>query len=163
PDTPGHQFGDGDNAVLQIQLLGSNAGPHATGLVIGETAGGTTIKGLVIGNFDGPAIRDDAAASATIAGNFIVTHPSRTRSSPNATETGYTGAIYLTDPGGVLRVPGSTVLTIGGVDPAGRNVISGNGGTGIKGEGRGEDLLIEGNFIGTDATGTQPLGNADGG
>src|SRR5262249_27239923 len=112
PNTPGHELGDGDNAVLLIQVLGSNAGPNAIGLEIGEAATGTVIRGLVIGNFDGPAIQDDAASSATIAGNFIGTDPSGTISSPNATQAGYTGAIVFANPGGVIRSP-SITLTIG--------------------------------------------------
>src|SRR5262249_51418713 len=41
PNTPGHQLGDGDNAVLLIQLLGSNAGANASGLDV--IADGTAI------------------------------------------------------------------------------------------------------------------------
>src|SRR5262249_37448316 len=58
--------------------------------------------------------------------------------------------------------------TIGGVnevEPHGSvrrtagNVISGNGGNGIAWGGQNTQVLVEGNFVGTDATGTAAIGN----
>ncbi|MBI2918848.1 MAG: hypothetical protein HYY01_12770 [Chloroflexi bacterium] len=49
---------------------------------------------------------------------------------------------------------------IGGTTPQERNIISGNGGNGIKVGWRSiTDVVIIGNYIGTDATGTRALGN----
>ena len=51
----------------------------------------------------------------------------------------------------------SNYCTLGGTTAAVRNLISGNNGIGVKI--RGIDV-VQGNFIGTDVTGTLPLGNA---
>jgi len=49
--------------------------------------------------------------------------------------------------------------TIGGTDPGARNVISGNHDEGISIRGSGH--VVQGNYIGTDATGSLPIGNAN--
>ena len=52
---------------------------------------------------------------------------------------------------------------VGGTTAATRNVISGNNQNGLVIERSSAGILVEGNDIGTDSTGTQPLGNgADG-
>jgi parallel beta-helix repeat protein len=48
--------------------------------------------------------------------------------------------------------------TIGGADPADRNLISGNHGSGVELRRSNENVVL-GNFIGTDATGTRAIGN----
>src|SRR5262249_20081384 len=55
--------------------------------------------------------------------------------------------------------------TIGGTSAGARNVISGNHSSGIsiRGLGIGGSNLVQGNFIGTDVTGSLPLGNTSGG
>jgi hypothetical protein len=51
--------------------------------------------------------------------------------------------------------------TIGGTQPAQRNVISGNGYSGVDPDGSGAtNNKVEGNYIGTDASGTQDPGNS---
>jgi hypothetical protein len=86
-----------------------------------------------------------AAAGGLVAGNYI---------GPDA--SGETG------PGngeGIIVQEAANVV-IGGTEPPNRNVISGNG-RGIHAiENAG--LVLEGNYIGTDATGTAPLGNQTG-
>ena len=59
---------------------------------------------------------------------------------------------------GVNILDASTGNTIGGTVAAAADVISGNIGAGVEIEGSSENL-VEGNFIGTDATGTIALGN----
>ena len=51
-------------------------------------------------------------------------------------------------------------ITIGGTTPESRNVISGNGGYGVR-LNNGSNLVVSGNFIGTDVTGTAPVGNTN--
>ena len=59
-----------------------------------------------------------------------------------------------------LRLDGTT---IGGTTALARNVISGNRGSGVVVEGDSAGTLVEGNYVGIDPTGTQPLGNAGSG
>ena len=61
----------GSNAVLKIELDGTNAGASADGLHI--TAGGSTIKGLVINRFGANGIEMSTNGGNTIEGNFIGT------------------------------------------------------------------------------------------
>src|SRR5207302_1099558 len=62
---------------------------------------------------------------------------------------------------GVGMGNGTTNNTIGGTTPAARNVISGNHGNGIViGQAGTTGNLVQGNFIGTNVTGTSALGNA---
>lgn len=62
------------------------------------------------------------------------------------------------DEGGVDGYVGSPVV-VGGPSAADANVISANGGNGIRFVG-GNEVTIQGNRIGTDITGTEPMGNA---
>src|SRR5262249_22355427 len=81
-----------------------------------------------------------------IEGNFIGTDP--------------TGTIALGGSLGIGAFPNLTTgLTIGGTTPQARNVISGTTDTGVDLE-TGPNTVVEGNFIGTDHTGTVPLGNS---
>jgi hypothetical protein len=131
-----------DGGSPRVELNGTAAGA-AHGLEI--TAGGVTVQGLVINRFalSGISLQSDSI----VQGNFIGTNAAGTSALPN---------------GG----PGVLVLgldnAIGGTAPTERNVISGNGGFGIE-LSTADDNEVEGNFIGTDATGTAPLGNAGGG
>ena len=72
-----------------------------------------------------------------------------------------TGLSTFGGPSGFGVVVGSSDNTIGGTEPAARNVISGFD-AGVKLLG-GTGNRVMGNFIGTDVTGTQPLGNAGSG
>jgi len=136
--------GLGSNAVLQIEIDGSNAGTGASGLTI--SAGSSTVRGLVINRFNVYGILLDTNGGNVIEGNFIGTDP-----------TGTT-ALANTDVG--VAIGGSTNNRIGGVTPRARNVISGNSLYGVRiGGGTATGNLVQGNYIGTDATGTSALGN----
>src|SRR5262249_47294916 len=62
---------------------------------------------------------------------------------------------------GVRIGPGPNANTVGGMTPAEANVISGNG-TGVQLQGAVTANVVAGNLIGTDASGTQALGNTIG-
>jgi len=131
----------GINAVLQIELDLTN-----TNLQISPGGAGSTLRGLVIHSGSSDRIEVNAA-DVTIAGNFLGT---------NATGTAAVGGAGW----GVLLQDGSR-LTVGGPNPADRNLISGNGSGGIvmtPSFTGANGHLIQGNYIGTDVTGTAALG-----
>ena len=130
----------GNNAFLAIELDGSNAG-FTAGLAI-NTAGNSTVQGLVINRFANEGILVLGSGATTIRGNFLGTDPTGKLDRGN----GITGVTLLS--GG---------HTLGGLAPADRNIISGNDFAGVAV--LNNDITIQGNFIGTDDTGLVNLGN----
>jgi titin len=137
-----------DNAVLSIELNGAGAGPAAPGLFI--LASGSTIRGLVINRFSNSGIVMSANASGnTVAGNFLGTDVTGTLNRGNSLQ------------GVNIGGPNNTV---GGTNPADRNVISGNSAAGIQISGvTATGNAVLGNFIGTKANGSAALANSGGG
>jgi titin len=125
-----------------IELAGDGLGPNSNGLTI--TVGNCTVKGLVVNDFPGAGIFLNASGN-TIVGNWIGTDNTGKLARPNGT--------------GVAVAIGAN-NAIGGVAPAARNVISGNT-TGVAVT-TGGNNTVQNNFIGTDFTGGQPLGNGTG-
>ena len=121
----------------------------ADGLVLGANADGSTIRGLIIRDFGSSGIWVQPGADGnTIAGNYI--------GSLNASGTS-AGAAEGNSLAGI-RVQGSD-NTIGGTSALDRNVLSGNGNSGLSfGGGSGNFAL--GNYIGVAADGTSAMGNA---
>ena len=128
----------GINAVLQIEVAMTSGGD----LHIAAGADGTTIRGLVINNrFDEISV---AANNVTIAGNFIGTDASGT--------VGKRGTI------GIVAQSTASNLTVGGPAAADRNLISGHVFYGVQLQAPSTTgHLIQGNYIGTDITGTLSL------
>ena len=161
PGAHPNTLADGDNAVLRIELDGTNAGFVEAGLVI--SAGGSMVRGLVINRFNpgNPihylrlvygGIELKTLGDNVIEGNFL------------GTDAG--GSVAMGNSLGGLAIVGSSNNTIGGTTPAARNLISGNqeegvriianfGPTNVDAAGN----LVVGNFVGTDFTGTKALGN----
>src|SRR6185295_17952427 len=96
-----------------IELDGTGLS-NATGLFI--TAGGSTVRGLSIGRFDS-GIGLSAGGNNLIQGNYIGVDATGTIARPNSS----TG----------IFVSNSSNNLIGGTTAAARNVISGNGFTGV--------------------------------
>ncbi len=131
----------GNDAVLLIELNGTNAGALSNGLAL--NVNGCGVRGLVINRFGGDGILL-ASATNIIEGNFIGTDP--------------TGSLDLGNGGsGITALVEGNV--IGGLTPAARNIISGNDENGIAIELFGILQVVVGNYIGTDHTGTAALGN----
>jgi len=135
------------NAVMQIEIDGSGV-VGGNGLEI--TAGGSTVRGLVINRFDDDGIDLRTEGGNTIVGNYIGTDVSGEVDLGNGDD-----GIY------VLSIGNNT---IGGNTAASRNLISGNDGDGVRFDGDvvGGNMLL-GNFIGTDKDGDTDLGNSDDG
>lgn len=138
----------GTNAVLRIELDGTKAG-NANGLFLGGSAvgsgsSGSVVKGLVIGRFQRSGIQITSDGNR-IEGNFVGTDPSGTADRGNAF--------------GGVGVGAGSGNSVGGALPEARNLISGNGASGVA-LGCCGGQRIQGNLIGTRKDGTTALGNA---
>ena len=146
---------NGDNAVLLIELNGANAGAAAVGLRLsdGDLGGNCIVRGLVINRFgrNGILIDDEGWL---IEGNFVGTDPTGTVARGNGTSV---PTLFDEDSLAGIRIRANESY-IGGTTPDTRNLISSNKGAGIFG-GESGGVVIQGNFIGTDASGSNPLGN----
>lgn len=132
-----------------IEIVGRRLGT-ANGLVI--SGGNSTVKGLIINRFIGPKIRIDTNGGNIIQGNFLGTDS--------------TGTIAIDPTGGSdgVYVLNTSNNLIGGTTSAARNIISGNHLAGIHFEGQNcRNNLAQGNYVGTDITGTLMLGNGSNG
>jgi titin len=109
---------------------------------MGNTTPGGACTGdcnLISGNNgNGGVFIDQAASGSIVQGNFI--------------GTDVTGAGAVSSAFAIGIVSRTTGAMIGGTTPAARNIVSGNMGRGI--EVRGFNTTVQGNYIGTDSTGT---------
>ena len=148
PGSSPNSLAVGDNAVILVEIDGSAINGAASAFFILTTD--TVIKGLVINRFSNPGISIGAQGGHAIRGCFIGTDP--------------TGTLAAGSRGSGIFMASSN-NTIGGPSPADRNVITANGfisganitvqsSTGIS------DIAIQGNYIGTNASGTAALGGA---
>ena len=115
PGSSANTLVGGDNAVVLIELNGTNAGSGISGLTLGSGSAGSTIRGLAINRFTANGIVVQSNSN-TISGNFIGTNASGT------------GALGNSLDGINLQASSNT---IGGTTTTARNVISANGQHGI--------------------------------
>jgi len=140
-----------DNSVHRIELDGTNTYPGNGGYVLGfQGSFAFTLRGLVINRARAAGVQVNSA-SGTIEGCFIGVDPAGIGALPN-----YEGVEVESSPG----------VQFGGLLPAQRNVISGNAGVqlgfGCYSAG-GTGHVIQGNFIGPNATGAAvPLPDSPG-
>ncbi|HEX9872014.1 MAG TPA: CSLREA domain-containing protein, partial [Candidatus Tectomicrobia bacterium] len=147
----------GTNAVLRIVLDGTNAGGGGAGLSIRAGGSGSTVRGLVINRFSNTGILLEVnAANNVIEGNFIGTDVTGTLSPPVGTLDTMVRGLFI------VNAPDNL---IGGTTPAARNLISGqtpisvvDGAISIFGVGATGNR-VEGNLIGTNASGAAALGD----
>jgi hypothetical protein len=150
PGSKPNDMAQGDDAALSIELDGSNAG-GARGLWI--SGGGSKVMGLVINRFESYGIHLTDSGGNVIEGDFLGTDPTGKIPLGNSlgVAVGSDGNRIGTDGNGGSDIPE------GQNDYAERNLISANVDYGI-GVG-GSYNVVAGNLVGTDATGTKPLGN----
>jgi len=141
---------------IGVNANGSNAAPNAfQGILIAAGASGNIIGGtnalsrnVISGNSQyGVLITDSNTIGNVVLGNYIGTDANGSNPVPNVL-------------GGVFLVASASHNLIGGTNAGAGNVISGNPGSGILM--RGSQVVnntVQGNFIGTDATGMNPLPN----
>lgn len=118
-----------------------------------NTIGGTGVGlgNLISGNdLQGVHIEGDGSVGNRIVGNLVGTTISGDAALGNGT------ALYVGDG---IRVEGGRFNVIGGRTPAERNVVSGNFDDGIDLRDGARGNVVRGNYLGTDADGTRPLGN----
>ena len=147
PGTSANTLATGDNAVLLIEISGATLGNNGNAIVILAGASGSTVRGLVIDHGWSTAILIQTDTVA-VEGCFLGIDP--------------TGTIARSNTQGVNADFGlpTSGMRVGGIVPAARNVISGNGvGVVIQ---SGANQLVQGNFIGTDATGLNAIPNTTG-
>lgn len=141
---------------IGIDAAGTNGiGTQSTGIGIfdggnGNIVGGTAIsEGNVISGNNGYGIdiSDPGSSNNVILGNLIGTDKTGTNAIPNVNF-------------GIGVWSGASSNVIGGTTVAARNVISGTTGYGYGiAIGGANDNVVEGNYIGTDITGTNDLQN----
>ncbi len=133
-----------------IVLDGNNAA--GDGLALGASAGGTTIRGLVIRDFGGTGILIQAGSdNNVIVGNYL----------GSLTSAGTDAGAGEANGGNGILVQGAG-NTIGGSTPADRNVISGNG-IGVLLVNGATNNKLQGNLIGLGADGSTAIGNSGAG
>jgi hypothetical protein len=156
PGASTNKLSVGDKAVLEIELDGTALGPGFNGLDLGGADG---VAGLMIDNFrpttgafpvGGNAIVADVADNL-IFGNFIGLH-------------GTGGPGTFSNGQDVLLPNGSGFNQIGSPAPNQRNILSGaNSGVIIFDTGGFNEFnLVQGNYIGTDPSGTRAVPNFNG-
>ncbi|QSB00441.1 DUF4347 domain-containing protein [Methylomonas sp. EFPC1] len=127
----------------------NGAGSIQDGIQLHGGSDGSTIRGLVIQNFTGSGITIAGSNGNTIAGNWIGLNATGTGAAANAVG---------------VSIWNSANNIIGGSSAADRNVISGNTILGIglnTDNGSTTGNVIKGNYIGTDASGANAVGNAN--
>jgi hypothetical protein len=141
------QGGSGYAGPPLVVLNGTNTGSLAAGLQLGAGSSGSTVRGLVVQQFAGSGIVLNGSNFNLITDNYVGTDAGGTAARGNTGD-------------GVDLIGGSIGNTVGGTGAGAGNVLSGNGFQGLYLSDAGTSTnLIAGNLIGTDVSGTAPLGN----
>jgi Putative Ig domain len=138
----------GTNSSSATGLGNTGSGVGLANGPTGNTIGGTTAAAanVISGNGEFGILLEDSSNNNVIQGNLIGTNQ--------------TGTSRLANTLDGIAVLGAANNTIGGTTSGADNIISGNGQVGVLiGVSGASGNLVEGNFIGTDATGTLSLPN----
>ena len=147
--------------VIQGNIIGLDASGNAI-LPNGLSTQNTSGTGIYIQQADGNLIGGNAPGSGNIiSGNLkdgvFASNSNNTTIQGNLIGTDLTGMQIRGNTNEGIFITGGTGTKIGGTASSERNVISGNGSDGI--DFQSTNGLIQGNYIGTDKTGTTNLHN----
>jgi hypothetical protein len=156
----GIRINSGTGSVIAGNFIGTDptGGIHLGFTVVGVSLSGGTVGGLNpadrnLMSSDGEDLR--ITGNATVQGNLIGTDASGTRRPMGVEGGGY-----------AVTISTGATGTFGGTSPAARNVVSGRDAGGGSTAGgiliAGGSMAVQGNFIGTDVTGTRDIPNKDG-
>lgn len=146
PGSSANALAVGSDAVINVRLDGAGAGGGVHGLAFDAGSDNSSVRGLAITGFSGSGILLDGGGGAgatgyTIAGNFIGTNS--------------VGADLHNGGSGVFVYNNVTNSTIGGPNPADRNMIAYNSNAGVLiGNSGTSGNRVRNNYIGIDPAGT---------
>ena len=160
--TSGVEINGSTGTLIQGNLIGLDQtgtralGNHGAGVLIDNGSVSNTIgapaaggRNFISGNAEGILITGSSTAGTDVAGNLIGTNVKGTAAVGNLTA-------------GIV-IAGGTGAIIGAPDGPAGNLISGNKGDGIDIGAGVTNTLVQGDYIGTDETGTKPLPNSGSG
>lgn len=153
----GNEIAGNDDAlelrgVANITIEGNMIGPSGNRGIILENVSTLRIGGTAAGT--GNRIGGNAQE-----GIRIVSNSSNVTILGNRIEPLVTGFGTFANAGHGIFLQNTANITIGDGTAAGRNIIGGNGRRGITGTPNNSGIIINGNYIGTDASGNVPLTN----
>jgi CSLREA domain-containing protein len=141
------------NGRLLIEIDGSLSGSDE-GFNFTNNSHNSEIRGLIINNFDDNNAIIMLVDNITIQGNYIGTNFSGTTAKPN-------GIAINTDN---LSPNNATDVLVGGLNPADRNLLSGNTASSTATASYpGTNWVFQGNYIGVAADGLTPIANSTNG
>lgn len=144
------------NAIVGVATSGNAAAGNQSGVVV-ESSSGVTVENSVISANAQYGVELNGSSGSIVDGDYIGTNFGGT------TDVAYNGASLGNGSIGVLINGGSTNNIVGGTAAGTADVISGNGVYGVYvSDSTTSGNVVEGDFIGTDSTGSNPLGNDDG-
>ncbi|HXK09782.1 MAG TPA: hypothetical protein VMT70_09075, partial [Vicinamibacteria bacterium] len=132
-----------------VEVVGNLAGTGVRPFLVTVGTATSTFRGFVVNRFAREAF-SFGATGTVVQGNYVGTDVSGTIARGNGTD-GTGAGIYV----------GGANSQIGGLNPGDRNVISADGDWGLFID--AQNVVVCGNYIGTDVTGTVALGNTKGG
>jgi CSLREA domain-containing protein len=149
---------DGNTVVgnlIGTQANGTTALANGSGVSVASSADNTTVGGTT------STLRNVISGNVSRGVEFVDTGTSANLVQGNYIGTDITGSADLGNGGTGVYMANAPSNTIGGAVAAARNLISGNNRHGVEFLGSGATgNQVQGNFIGTDVTGTVDLGNA---